>query len=185
MKNKKTVVWCIVAALLTALLVGVFANVTDGFRNWDTDTWFEGERNPENLLKLTCYNEERVYNADGLNIEINADGSITFVQTEDAKDGEPVLYEFAKVTLNAGTYTYTGSPDGTSKTYKLVADYPLDDNGTTVRVNADNTDECTFTRHERTEVSFILFIADEYVTTGETVHPTLSLGDEAIDFYLD
>lgn len=185
MRNKKTIIWCVVAALLTALLVGVFANVTDGFRNWDTASWFEDERNPENLLKLKCYVDEREYTDDGLKIEIDPDGSITFAQSKDAADGESTLYAFATVTLNPGTYTYTGSPDGTSKTYKLVADYPLDENGTTVRVNADNSDECTFTLTERKEVTFSLFIHDEYVTEGTTVHPTLSAGDEAIDFYLD
>lgn len=180
---KKTILIAIVACLLVAVLVGVLANVTGGFRNWDVSTWNEKERNPENLLKLTSYVDDREFLEDGTKIEIQPDGSITFTQSAESANGNATFFEFAKVTLNPGTYTYTGSPDGTSASYKLIADYVFDEGGAVRRVNADNTGSRTFTLNEKTEVSFKLFIADNY-TGSATVYPTLAKGEDAIDFYL-
>ena len=167
-------------------IVGFLAGMTDGWRNWDTDSWFEEERNPENLLKMTSYIDDLEYTENGTNITINPDGSLTFKQSAESKDGNATLFEFAKLTLGAGTYTYTGSPDGTASTYKLIADYVFDEGGASIRINADNTGSRTFTLDEQTEVTFMLFIADDYVTEGSvTVYPTLAKGEEKIDFYLD
>lgn len=186
---KKTILIAIVACLLVAVLVGVLANVTGGFRNWDVKTWNEKERNPENLLKLTSYVDDREFLENGTKIEIQPDGSLTFTQPAESENGNSTFFEFATLTLNPGTYTYTGSPDGSVTTYKLIADYTHDGNeeiGSIPidrRVYSDNTGSRTFTLDEKTEVSFKLFIADNY-TGSATVYPTLAKGEDAIDFYL-
>ena len=186
MKKTKMIAICLLTVVLTAFAVGALANITDGWRNWDSETWFEEDRNPENLLKLTTYTSDLEYVDNGTNIVINPDGSLTFKQIKESANDEDTYFTFATVTLNAGTYTYTGSPKGTSSTYKLIADYVFDEGGATIRVNADNAGSCTFTLTERTEVTFKLFIADKFVSEkGVTVHPTLASGSEKIDFYLD
>ena len=187
---KKTILIAVVACLLVAVLVGVLANVTGGFRNWDVKTWNEKERNPENLLKLTSYVDDREFLEDGTKIEIQPDGSLVLTQPAESENGSPTYFEFAKLTLNPGTYTYTGSPDGTATTYKLIADYTHDKGGESgsipvdVRVNADNSGSRTFTLETKTEVSFKLFIADTFAGSA-TVYPTLADGEKAIDFYLN
>ena len=183
-KAKFTLV-ILVSCILVGAVVGVLANLTGGFRNWDVKTWNEKERNPENLLKLTAYVDDREFTEDGTTIEIKADGSISFTQSADSENGSPTFFEFAKVTLNEGTYTYTGSPDGTSATYKLIADYTHGEEAPIeIRVNADNSGSRTFTLEDQTEVIFKLFIADTF-TGSATVHPTLAKGEKPIDFYLD
>ena len=79
-KAKFTLV-ILVSCILVGAVVGVLANLTGGFRNWDVKTWNEKERNPENLLKLTAYVDDREFTEDGTTIEIKADGSISFTQS--------------------------------------------------------------------------------------------------------
>ena len=52
-KKKKNKIGLIVAALISVLLVGSLAALSDGFKNWNTDEWFETR---ENLIKIDLRN---------------------------------------------------------------------------------------------------------------------------------
>ena len=183
-KSTKNIVIILIAVILTGTVVGAFSYVTEGFRNWNTNEWLNGSRNAENLLKLKNYVEDRLYSDNGTNIEIQEDGAIYFEQKTADVDGVDTKFVFATVTLNPGTYTYTGSPEGTSSTYKLMAEHTGDD-GVTRSYYADNTGTRTFVLNERTEVTFYLLIVDSFATENTVaVYPTLASGEHPIDFYV-
>ena len=64
-KKKKNKIGLIVAALISVLLVGSLAALSDGFKNWNTDEWFETRENLEKLdLRHTTSNSSKFTESD-------------------------------------------------------------------------------------------------------------------------
>ncbi len=192
MKNKTKQIIAYVAIILVAsLIVGFVSYLSQGFRDWDVQGWFtQDERNPDNLIALKYYDqmlvEKGLHTLRGGDFVVNTDGSISFTQSKKGTatvDGATTV-EFTTLTLNPGTYTYTGAPKGSDTTYKLIATYTTPD-GVDVLVNADFVGN-TFYLNAQTEVTFSLVVADSFTSDEPvTVYPMLVVGDEAGEFYID
>ncbi len=187
----KTWVIVLLAILITVLVCGAIVSFTDN----DLAFW-EKPLNEKNLL-FESYNDiGSVKDPNGITFS-NRKGVITISgKIPNSSDAEDSVYSLTKVTLKAGTYTYTCFDNATLNTYYSYLKYTS--GGTTHAVYADFDNNSatmpgatveksnTFTISEATEVEVVIVVkAGTNFGVGVKAYPTLVDGKVAGEFYAE
>ncbi len=191
--RQNPLVTIILVILATVLVCAVVAGASDSeFK------LFERERNKENLL-LDTYEDFDKKTVGPLKFSIE-DGVVTMNgKIADSDDAEEVEYSLLKITLKAGTYTYTCFDDGlfnkpaTDKYYSMIR--YTDSEGAVHVVLADFGDieteidgikvesSNTFALAEDTEVEIFICVTRGTNLVNVKAYPVLVNGDEPVEFY--
>jgi hypothetical protein len=167
---------CIVLAAV--LCCAVLGGLSSGFTNWDTESWFDKEANPDNLIKVENYLIQTEEGTQGIDIDVDEKGVIKLSgkATED--------FEEAVVTLNLtpGTYTLGGMNSQKGKSglkieYNGITHYAGIDSETEGETFTISEDEGTVT------ATVYVFVDDDKSAPLLPIKPTLAKGDEEISFW--
>lgn len=166
---------CIFFALLFSL--SFIGNLSNGFENWDVAEWTVRERNADNLLSgnFTDYNK-----GNGITATADNNGVIT-LKGEYVGDEEKIVIPVQNVVLNPGTYTISGAPNGSVKTYHIQVKY-VNQSGAELYAVSD-FDDSTFIldTNQAVEVSIVVYPNCE-IKRG-TIKPVLVEGTEIGEFF--
>ena len=177
MKIKKSTIKMIAIAAVACLVLSFIGHITGGFQTPLKDATLR-DRNPDNLLTGKYGWTDDVYNVgDGYKLTASNDGTVTINGKYTGADGSVVVV-LEKVTLAAGTYTLSGTPNGGNQTYHLRASY-----GSTTVTGDFGGAKGTFTLTSSTEVTISLVIYDDFDFNYVKVRPVLVEGSTAGDFY--
>lgn len=172
--TKNFLVW---TALILALVIGLGA-LTSGFTVWKPDdikTKFEKKRNEDNLITLEDIELKsgKSSNSDVI-YEVDENGVVTLNGQASAQ--EDLVY--AKVVLAAGTYTFTGAPRSSNKSYILG----LRKTGTT-DVPSPRSDTGSFVVATSTSYDVVIRVMEDCVFNGVEILPVIVEGSTAGEFY--
>lgn len=176
-KTKRIITY--VGIILAAVLVCSFVGKISGGFTKDVEDWQLRERNEDNLLKGTSF--EDYDNGDGITLEAKKDGTIVIDGTYLGKE-ENIVIPVESVNLGAGTYTLSGAAKGSNYTYYVRAEYK-DANGASVYAVGDFANTATFTLTSAQQVNISIVIFPEVEFNNVNVRPVLVVGNEAGDFY--
>ena len=176
-KTKRIITY--VGIILAAVLICSFVGKISGGFTKDVEDWQLRERNEDNLLKGTSF--EDYDNGDGITLEAKKDGTIVIDGTY-LGDEDNIVIPVESVNLGAGTYTLSGVPKGSNYTYHIRAEYK-DANGASVYAVGDFANTATFTLTSSQSVSISIVIFPEVEFNNVYIRPVLVVGNEAGDFY--
>lgn len=174
----KKIIFGVVAVLLVVGLVTGIGFMTKGFTEKDPDNWTIRDRNEENLFTLEDYTLEGTKNTgDGITVTANKDGSITI----DGKNHstEEIEIEIGKITLEAGTYTFT-SGYSNSGLYSAYLNLQTSGGEYSADFGGDNG---TFTLSAEATGTVYLVIASDFQFNNKTLYPVIAEGDSEVSFY--
>lgn len=165
-----TIVGCVLA---TVFLVSLIGNLTNGFEDlFNPSEWGAKELNPDNYIKADIYTIKDTSDPSGIDIKVNDNGLIT-AKGENKLESDFTV-DICKVTLPAGTYTFTSGVSGTSasKYYLKAGEYTADFNNN------------TFVLSQETELTVSLVVrAGENINA--TFSPVIVSGEDEGSFYID
>lgn len=167
---------CIV--LVAVLCCAVLGGLSSGFTNWDTETWFDKDPNPDNLIKVDNYLIKDEKGSQGIEVDVDEKGVIKL----SGKATEDV--EIAVVTLNLAPGTYTL---GGFNSQKGKSGLKIEYNGITHYAGIDDETEgetFTISAEEGTVAATVyVFVEDGERAPLFSIKPTLAKGEEEIGFY--
>ena len=168
--NTKLILAVVAAVVVSTLLVALIGNAAGLFTK-PLDEITLRDRNEENILKGTFTD----YNAgNGVQATMNKDTSIKLSGTN--KSGEDIEILVEQLTLEAGTYSLWGAPNGGRQSYHIL----LRTNGGQEIVS--DFDGNSFVIDSKQSVSVYIVVCDD-VTVYTTVRPVLCKGAAEVDFY--
>ena len=171
--TKRNIILVVVAVLLAVFVSTIIGTLSNGYENIDDPaSWGQKDINPDNLIKVADYSINTQSLESGIDIVVDDDGRIK-VQGEN-KTTSDVTVEIVKVTVPAGTYTFTSGVSSTSASkYFLKANgYYADFNNNTFELASETT----------LTISLNVKAGEEL---NVTFAPVLVAGDEAGTFYID
>ena len=175
--SRKTKRWISgIAIVLAAVLLCSFVGfASDGFSEKDISKWVVRDRNELNLLSgdFTDYN-----NGDGITAKGKSDGTIILDGTYKGSS-DTVKIPVETVTLEAGKYTISGTPNGTNQTYYLELMY--DNSGSTAYAKADFDGTFEITSGQQVTISIV--VCKDVELNNIKIQPVLVAGGEIGDFY--
>ena len=170
--TKRNLIVIVVAVLLSVFVATLIGTMTNGFEDtFNPEEWNKKDVNTDNLISKDSYLIRTQSYEQGLEVEVKDNGLIKV--TGENKDAETMQIDICKVTLPAGTYTFSSGVNGTSasKYYLKAGDYYADFNNN------------TFTLTQETELTVSIF-----VLKGEEVNctfaPVIVPGEEEGSFFV-
>lgn len=146
-------------------------------------TWNQDERNEKNLLTTDCYVSNLTSDFEkGLKIDWKDDGSFVLsgkYEDADLAGNARFTYDFANVTLNAGTYTISsGNTHCDEQEFGLVVTY-----GNSTEYIGSKAKTITLT--DTTTVTVGVFVKNNLRLWSLTskITPVVAAGTETIEFY--
>lgn len=165
-----------VIAVVVAL-VSLIGFLTSGFTNKDASTWFDKDRNEDNLIVAKYTDGETKATGVGINFTAKKNGELLI----DGKATADTSFELCTLELPAGTYTLSGAPAGSLQTYYIDASYTNGSN--TVQWYGDFSGKCTVTLTAKTTIKIVVRVMEGCSVNNAKVTPTLVKGDKTGDFY--
>lgn len=173
-RTKQMVVWTV---FVLAIVIALGA-LTSGFTVWKPDdikTKFEKKRNPDNLITLEDITlKSGKSSASDVIYEVDENGVVTLNGQASAQ--EDIVY--AKIVLPAGTYTFTGAPYSSNKTYLLG----LRKTGTTDVPNP-RSESGAFQVTTSATYDVIIRVMEDCAFNNVEILPVIVEGDTAGEFY--
>lgn len=158
----------IATVLLCTLLVSVVGFATSGFTNGDPQTWFQKERNPDNLIDVKNYLlEDGRDDGKGIKVKVDDDGVIKL----NGKATSENNFRVAEVVLEPGTYTISG--------IKSCDGYALEVIGANNLHAKAGISGATFTIEQTETVTVNIYVAEGTRLVNKTFQPCLVEGDVA------
>jgi hypothetical protein len=174
-KKTKKIIGIVAGFLALVMTCAAIGFASDGFTNKNVDEWVLRERNELNLLDGS-FTEFK--GGDGIRATAKADGTITVNGTYKGNE-DFVVIPVQKVALESGTYTLSGTPNGTNQTYYLRAEY---NNGSGVTyAHADFAGTFDITTGQ--EVTISIVVCKDVEIRNLRIQPVLVAGSEIGDFY--
>lgn len=168
--NTKLILAVVAAVVVSTLSVALIGNAAGLFTK-PLDEITLRDRNEENIL-MGNFSD---YNAgNGVQATMNKDTSIKLSGTN--KSGEDIEILVEQVTLEAGTYSLWGAPNGGRQTYHILL---RTNDGQEIVSDFDGN---SFVLESKQSVSVYIVVCDE-VTVYTTVRPVLCKGAAEVDFY--
>lgn len=171
----KTRTIAILSLLLVLVMVPLAGFATKGFQNWDRDSLkdqFTLKRNPDNLIDMKNVTlKDGKSDTSDVTVKVDDLGVVTL--SGQASADEDITY--ATITLDAGTYTFTGAPDSTAKTYMLY----LKSGDKLIRSDTG----AAFTVSASTKYTVIIRVLEDTQLNSVKIKPVVVSGDKAGDFY--
>ena len=171
--TKRNLIVIIVAVLAAVFISTLIGTMTNGFEDvFNPEEWNRKDVNTDNFISKENYLIKTMSYPNGLEVTVKDNGLIRV--TGENKDSENAVIEICKVTLPAGTYTFTSGDSGTSasKYYLKAGDYYADFNNN------------TFTLAEETELTVsISVLKGEEVSA--TFSPVIVEGEKEGSFFID
>lgn len=169
-KTTKRTLLIVAIAMVLVVLLGF---LTQGFQQWSWDSMserFEAKRNPDNLIQIVDLKSHR---SDTSDIKVNVDelGVVKLNGTAEADED----FVYSTVSLPAGTYTFTGAPDGSRATYFLALKV-----GDTVYRSDLGT---PIVLDSTTQAQVVICVKEGTSFNNVKIMPVLVVGDEAGAFY--
>ena len=166
----------LLVGLAIIMAVSFIGKITGGFtKDWEDVTILE--RNPDNELTGKYGWKDDVYNVgDGYKLTARKDGSIIINGKYTGSNGKAEI-PLETVTLQAGTYTISGAPNGGNATYYLKATV-----GDTDYIANFGAEGGTFTTNGG-QVTVTLVLFGDYDFSNVKIQPVIVEGSEAGDFY--
>lgn len=170
-KHVFIIIGCILVAVFLSTMIGFATNGHD--RN--EDNWGITQVNKDNFFKSADYTIMTKNTGDGYNVTVSDKGEIKV--TGKNESGTLAKLEVQRLTLPAGTYTFTSGASGTSKSgYHMY----LTDGTNTIYADFDQN---TFTVSAEASYTAYISIADE-CEISSTFKPVLVKGEEEGSFYV-
>lgn len=182
-RNTKTILGIIGTVLLSVMACALVFTLTNGFT---------GKRalNEDNLLYDTYSDMKKKTYANGLTL--SQDNGV--IDISGKTDEEAAVIELCKVTLKAGTYTYTCFENAafngcysflefTDSSVKTRVYGDFEDLGEMTVSGVTVNDSNTFTLSSETEVTVYIAVAADNDDVNAKAYPVLVSGKEAGDFY--
>lgn len=164
----KTVLTVVATVLVSTLLVSVVGFATSGFTNGDPQSWFQKERNPDNLIDVKEYLlEDGRDDGKGIKVKVDDDGVIKL----NGKATSENNFRVAEVVLEPGTYTISG--------IKSCDGYALEVIGANNLHAKAGISSATFTLEQTETVTVSIYVAEGTHLFNKTFQPCLVNGDAA------
>lgn len=171
-RTVKTILRTVCILLVCVFTCSAIGFLSGGFTNRDVKTWFEKDRNPDNLIDNKKYTvKDGATFGKGISLVVKDDGVIKF-SGKATSDNE---FTLTVLTLPAGTYTISGCASGVD-TWGLRAQYGNE-------AYYAGTDSDTFVLTAETDVSIIAYINTDQSGLGKVIYPVLNSGEEPVSFY--
>ena len=172
--NSKIIVAVIAAVLGSILLIGVIGNAFGMFAK-PLDEMLKKERNELNYLDNWTLKSQD--SGDGVKVTVNDDGTVKLNGKNNG--GNPLVYTYEEIALEAGEYSVWGNAGGATKdTYHIV----VKDEAGNVLAYADFDNNNTFKLDASTKVIVSIVVMGDSSVNG-TFEPVLCKGVERVDFY--
>ena len=171
--TKRNLIVIAVAVLVAVFIATLIGTITNGFEDiFNPSEWNKKDVNTKNYIKAENYSIKSLSYTEGIEVEVKDNGTIHVSGTN--KDSKTLEIEICKVTLPAGTYTFSSGVSSTaaSKYFLKAGDYYADFNNN------------TFTLSQETELTVSLSIL-KGEELNKTFAPVIVQGKDEGSFFVD
>ncbi len=172
--TKRMFVW---TAFVLALVIGLGV-LTSGFTSWKPDdikNKFEKKRNEDNLI-ISEVVDLKTGKSTVSDVRYEVDENLVVTLNGVASAQEDIVY--GKIVLPAGTYSFTGAPESTNKTYLLG----LRKTGTTGDLTT-RSDMGAFTVASSTTYDIVIRVMENCSFNDVKIYPVIVKGATPGEFW--